>query len=187
MLGMLFLKNSILNLRRRKLIHDIDEFPFTLIRNGVILKIKARTKQLVTLPVIDPDIIEGYLPKIDAGPGVYLGQMLVSQKNGRIKIFLINVNFRDIEFTIPAVKLEEFDVINTAIHKEEVNYKNNTSSIIGSRVKESESCLKLEEINEQERNSLLMSIKKYSFQFKLKNDKLEGTNLVQHKIITTDE
>ena len=72
MLGMPFLKDSIIDLRRGLLIHDIGEFPFTLIPNGVILKIKARTKQLVTLPVIDPDIKEDYLPKIDAGPGVYM-------------------------------------------------------------------------------------------------------------------
>ena len=113
--------------------------------------------------------------------------MLVLQKNGRIKIFAINVNSRDIELTISAVKLEEFDVINTAIHKKKVHCKSNTSSIIDSRVKELESCLKLAELNEEGRDSLLTSIKKYSFQFKLKNDKLGGTDLVQHRIITTDE
>ena len=116
-----------------------------------------------------------------------MGEVLVLPKNGRMKIFAINVKSRDMELTIPAVKLEEFDVINTTIHKEKVHCKSNTSSIIDSRVKELESCLKLAELNEDERGSLLTSIKKYSFQFKLKNDKLGGTNLVQHRIITDEQ
>ena len=44
----------------------------------------------------------------------------------------------------------------------------------------------MDDLNEEEKESLFQSIKKISFQFKLKNDKLGSTPLVYHRITTTD-
>ena len=47
--------------------------------------------------------------------------------------------------------------------------------------------LKLEDLNEDEKLSLFEYIDDYLYQFHLPGDKLGATNVVTHKIVTTDD
>ena len=73
-LGMPFLADAIIYLKTKTIKHALDKFPFTTPPKRTTLYLKARTKQLVTLPVTNTDINEGYLPLMPIGPGVYLDE-----------------------------------------------------------------------------------------------------------------
>lgn len=51
-----------------------------------ILKIKARTRQVVEIPLQDEEI-KGYLPRIETGKGVFLGKALVQQQEKTVKLW----------------------------------------------------------------------------------------------------
>ena len=90
MLGMLFLPNSVINLQSKQIQNQLGTFSILDTKKSVDIKLKACTKQLITIPVKNPELKEGYLPLIPTGPGVYLGESLVSVANGRIKVYCIN-------------------------------------------------------------------------------------------------
>ena len=77
------------------------------------IKLPARHKVLVTLPVKRNELVSGYVQRIKAGPGIFLGEALVTPQNGKIKIFAMNATSEDIELTLPPIELEDFDILNT--------------------------------------------------------------------------
>ena len=114
MLGMPFLNNSIIDLQNKVIKHGLGGFPFSHNVKNNILNLKARTRQLVSLKVANPEMKEGYLPLIQTGPGVFLGESLVSVKNDQVRAFCINSTTRDVEIVIPPVQIEEFQIIEPA-------------------------------------------------------------------------
>ncbi|KZC14862.1 hypothetical protein WN55_07560 [Dufourea novaeangliae] len=72
-----------------------------------------RTKALITVPTtnINPS---GYVRRINTGPGIFVGEVLASQQNGSVKIYAINTTLDHIILTIPAIELEEFDIMPPA-------------------------------------------------------------------------
>ena len=74
------------------------------------LNLPARTKKLITLPV-KGNMIKAYLPRVNLGDGVFLGESLVTQENGHVKCFAINTTQDDIQITFPAPEIEEFETV----------------------------------------------------------------------------
>lgn len=70
----------------------------------------ARTKKLVSLITADNNISEGYLPKINAEQGIFIGENLVKSVNGQVKVFATNSTLRDVKLSIPPIKIEEVDL-----------------------------------------------------------------------------
>ena len=58
--------------------------------------LSARTRQVVPVEVTNPDIREGYLPLLDAGDDLFIGNALVSVKNGYCHVLAINTSSEDI-------------------------------------------------------------------------------------------
>ena len=105
---------------------------------------------------------EGYLPLINAGPGIYIGEVLVSPRQGNITIYSINTNTKDVELIIPPVKLEEFDIVNITNNKNHSKSEDNSLTSINARVEEFKTSLFMDDLNEEEKESLFQSIKKFS-------------------------
>ena len=78
MLGMPFLADSVIDLRTKIIKHTLGNFPLSTPPISRRLLLKARTKQLVTLPVTNTKIRDDYLPLLPTGADVYLGESLVT-------------------------------------------------------------------------------------------------------------
>ena len=149
------------------------------------IKLPARQKVLVTLPVKRNNLTSGYVQKIKAGPGIFLGEALVTPQDGKVKIFAINATSEDIELTLPSIELEDFDILN----QEKLKSSNNPLEEKSTHVKrmcDIVRLLDLKSLNEEEKGSLLQTLYKFPYQFHLLADKLGSTNVTTHKISTTD-
>ena len=78
------------------------------------IRLSARQKTLITLPIKGNNPKSGYMPRIRVGPGVFMGEALVTPQNGFIRVFEINTTSENIEITLPPIRLEEFDIIKPA-------------------------------------------------------------------------
>ena len=109
-LGMQFLKENgaILNLKNGQLIFDNDSLPLLEYHT---IHLPARTKKLIKIPISDASAKSGYLARIQAGPGVFLGECLATHKSDHAKVFAINSNPHDIVLTLAPVELEPCHVI----------------------------------------------------------------------------
>ncbi|KOC58850.1 hypothetical protein WH47_01712 [Habropoda laboriosa] len=68
-----------------------------------------RTKILIAVSTFSK-LKTGYVRQIDAGHGIFAGEVLASQRNNLVKLFVINSTFDHVTLTIPAIELESVDV-----------------------------------------------------------------------------
>ena len=73
------------------------------------LDLPPRTRTLITVPA-KGDNPSGYVRRLDAGPGVFIGECLASQQNGSVKLYAINTTCDHIMLTVPPIELEEFEL-----------------------------------------------------------------------------
>ena len=92
-LGMQFLweNKATLNFRNKELAFHGQYVPLS---GHYTIHLPARTKKLINIPVIDPLIKNGYLRRIEAGPGVFLGESLLSQHDGFVKTGALHLHTR---------------------------------------------------------------------------------------------
>ena len=70
---------------------------------------EARTKTLIKITIQNSTPSSDYIPKINAGPGIYMGECLVTNKNGKASVFAINSTSGDVNVIIPPLTLESYD------------------------------------------------------------------------------
>ena len=87
-LEMNFLKDGSIHLKRKEIEHSIGIFPFIPENKNINLQIKARMKQIVKVPVPNPEIKEVYLPLVDLGPWIFMGEVLVKVKEKKLLYFV---------------------------------------------------------------------------------------------------
>ena len=152
------------------------------------IKLPARQKVLVTLPIKNNELKTGYIRKIKAGHGIFLGEALVSPKNDFVKIFATNSTPEDTELTLPLVELEDFNIVN--LEKQRFN-KNDPFSektvAHAKRLCEIVKLLDIKHLNDEKKYNLLAVVNAFPYQFHLPTDKLGKTNVVSHKIKPSDE
>ena len=76
----------------------------------VVLTLKARTRCVVPIEVAKTRCKEGYLPLVDAGEGVFLGQAAVSNENGHCYVMAYNVGYEDVNIQIAPQEIEPFEI-----------------------------------------------------------------------------
>lgn len=133
---------------------------------------------------------------VPAGPGVFLGEALVTVVSGNINLSCYNCTARDIEFSVSPVTFQEFEIHKPTVDSEKTEViikeikgksKKNIKKIApDNRFARLINELHLENLNEEEKISLIKAFKKYPFQFCLKGDKLGCTNMIKHIINTVD-
>lgn len=84
-------------------------FPFT---RREVVRLPARSRAVTHVRVINSDVSEGYIPRLPAREGVYLGDAIVRNQNGKAYMYAINTTSEDIEITVPVVELQPVDIIN---------------------------------------------------------------------------
>ena len=158
------------------------------LRTGVSVSLPPRMKTLITVPVKNIERQEGYIRRLDTQPGVYIGEVLVSQENGLVRIFAINTNHDSVTLSIPPVELEEFIEIPPSPRSARTGNPNQErSKADAARLVQLTKFLDMQDLSDSEQASILEIVKEFPYQFYLPSDQLNSTTKIQHKIVTTDE
>ncbi|KAH0553330.1 hypothetical protein KQX54_001127 [Cotesia glomerata] len=112
-IGMSFLtkQQALLSFKEKlpsSLILENEEIPFC---KHPSFDLPPRTRKSIKIPVKNYNLEEGYIKRIDCGPGIFVGEAVVKPKDGHIKIFAINCTHHPVNLTIPPVELEDFEVL----------------------------------------------------------------------------
>ena len=181
--GMPFLKHGSINLKQKIIDHPLGVFPFSLENKNRRIELKPRIKELITLAVQNLEIGEGYLPRLDLGPGIYLGETLVRVKEGVVKLYCTNATATNVELIILFVVLEEFE---TAELKNKKERKQKVKDQDRERMEQLIEILNISDLNTEETVSLVSVISEFPNQFYPPGDRLGCTNAIKHKINLTD-
>ena len=71
--------------------------------------IQLLARQIILADVLNPDIKEGFLPRQNIHPNIFLGDALVKNENGKALVMCVNTSNEEIKIDTPLVKIEEFD------------------------------------------------------------------------------
>ena len=98
----------------------------------------------------------------------------------------MNSSNQQVNLTIPPVELEEYSLIYPPINSTRDPSLPNKETKRASRFSQILKLIDFSDLNDKERGSLFHVLLDYSKQLYLPSDKLGSTNIVTHKIITTD-
>lgn len=109
-LGNRFLQDHAANVdyKNKCLHYDNTKIPFTEIVN---IKIKGRTISPFYVNVTNPEKQYGYIPLVTPTKGLYYGNAIVTNVNGRAYLPIINTTEVNYKLEIPSVELEDFEAI----------------------------------------------------------------------------
>lgn len=152
--------------------------------NDEIITLPARTRKQVFVRVANPEIKYGYVPKLNAGPQVYLGNAVVSNHHGVAYLYAINSSGEDIELAIPTVKIYPFDELSQ--RKESIKIHSDSGKR-EDRIGKILRLLRLEHLNEEEKLNVTRLVTNHAERFQLPEERLGSTNTLKHRILTTDD
>ena len=146
----------------------------------------ARTKTLVQVTIQNPTRSTGYIPRINAGPGLLMGECLVANKNGKTHLFAINSTAEDINVIIPPLTLELYDSTRKPIRSIKVINNAEAENGLQHRINRIIELLNIADLDSIEQDSVRKLVTQFPCQFHLPGDMLSKTSMVAHKIPTTD-
>lgn len=111
-LGNQFLQDhaASVNFKDKCLHYDDMRIPFTEINK---IKIRGRSVTPFYVNVTNPEIVNGYVPLTIPAKGLYYGNAIVTNMNGKAYLPIINTTEIDYKLEIPSVELEGFDIVKT--------------------------------------------------------------------------
>jgi len=83
--------------------------PFAL-RETIV--VPGRSSTTLCLRVTNSEISEGYIPRLSVGQGIYFGDAVVTNRNGKVYTRITNTNNSDIRLEIPSIELQEIEKIS---------------------------------------------------------------------------
>lgn len=93
---------------------------------------------MMHVKIANPELKERYVPRLNVTEGIYLGDALVTVKDDKAYLQVINTNKEEEEVYIPTIKIYKFEI------NIEMNTNSNTNS----------SCLKNSTLNSNSSNSI---------------------------------
>lgn len=139
--------------------------------------IESRTRKLISMTVTNPEIQQGYLKKLDLGPGIYAGEAVFTVQENRIILPITNTTNKSTCINVGAVTLDEYQTA-------EPEWESDPPE---SRKTSVEDLLRLDHLNQEEKESVLQLTRKNADRFHLPGQPLGFTNKIQHQIRTTDD
>lgn len=185
------------------------KYPFEKSENldNDVTYIPARSESTFMVKIKNSEIKEGYIPRLKIYKGVYAGECLVRNHNGRAYMRVYNTTNDEIGVKIPILNIYECEKIQES-SDQNINFGNNKSNSeklnvnsvmvtkIVNHMKEVESndrfeeikeLLRLDHLGQKERNHVEILIKKYADRFYIPGEPLESTKNYQHKIPVTSD
>uniref|UniRef100_A0A6V7LZN9 RNA-directed DNA polymerase n=1 Tax=Bracon brevicornis TaxID=1563983 RepID=A0A6V7LZN9_9HYME len=156
----------------------INGVEFKFLRGRKPIKIEARTEKLTWIELEDLGSDIGVISKREVQDGVFLGQCLTKGKDGRAIVCVINTTERDVYLDIPRVELETLPSCDTldVMQLGGISQRN--------RIKLLHENLRLDDLNEEERSSILEILEEYNSTVQLPGDSPGITNHLEHAIPT---
>lgn len=147
-----------------------------------------RALTLITVPIKNKEQKEGYLKRIDAGPGIFLWEALVRPENGVAHVYAVNSTPVHVQLSIPPIELTECETLDVPpdLSRASVPRKEKRRARVA-RLDELHKVLKLSTLNEEEQTAIMEVISEFPDQFRLSGDKLGCTDVISHKITTTHD
>ena len=160
-----------------------------------ILRIKARTRQPITIDVSNSEVSEGYLPRLDTPRGLYIGETAATTQNGKCHVLAINTTEREIEFSLSPQEVIPFDFcefpgeeFSDSETKEFPKYpQEELGGDYPDRVKRVIQALHMSHLSPEEKEYVFHWAEDYADIFHLNGEKLTFTHLIQHRIPTIDD
>ena len=75
--------------------------------------VPKRSSVPCSINIANPEIKEGFIPKIEPIKGVHFGNAVVRNHKGRGYMRVINTTSRDYEFTTPTMVIKEFESLTS--------------------------------------------------------------------------
>lgn len=170
------------------------------------LTIPARSRTTLQIHVAN-SVTTGYIPRIQLDDDIYLGDAVVTNRNGRAYVGIINATKEDYKMVIPTVELQEIESYATTCPPQIANKFNKnlqhpendegkTQHIMSITQQDSggnhraetiKGLLRLNHLNREEAAHVNKLINNNSDLFWLSTDKLHSTNVLTHKIPTIND
>lgn len=143
----------------------------------------ARSKILIKLSTTNPLKSGGYAERLNAGPGIFIGDVLVFSSNGKCQLYAFNTTVRDVILSIPPVQLQDFYALTSGY----LPLKHKVQLEINRRVEILKNLVDLTDFNAKESASIFKILREYLYQFHLPGDKLRFLEDIEHRIRTTTD
>lgn len=180
-LGADFLNKNkcILDFKEKSLKFDYKNTKFTFklteINNCSKLILPPRAEKICTLNFESYCDNDYFCPSNEIHPGVFVASSIISIKNEKAPISIVNTTDSHLEIDFPKLIPESLNLFN-------IFNLSSWSNPIESRLKNLENILNLDHLNSEEKSSILNICRKYNDVFYLSGDKLETANIVSHEI-----
>lgn len=196
-LGSDFLEDvSVIDLENKAVRWQGVQIPFSQ-RDTVVIPARSRTTFFVK--VKNPSVQVGYIPRLRACKGIYLGNAAVENRDGRAYLQAINTNDIDHELVVPTLELQEIEQISMNDQQCQTTITQEILTITGTKdeglknpgngacTDDIRKLLRLEHLNREETNDVASLINEHNDLFRLPGDNLGHTSVIAHRITTTDE
>ena len=196
-LGSDFLRDATnIDLKNRFVLWHGIQIPFA--QNETVV-IPARSRATFYVKISNPELQTGYIPKLSVCEDIHLGNAIVTNRDGRAFVRAINTGNIDRELIVPTVELQEIEQLRTEKPNDAPKCRitkpdEETCAIFPmthtadeDRTLKVRSLLRLDHLNKEEGQHVDDIIQAHNDLFRLPGDKLEHTNIISHKIATTDE
>lgn len=113
------------NYKSNQLEWDNVKIPF---ESKEILTIPARSNSQIYIQIANPELKEGYVPKLNLVDGVYLGNALVTVRDGKAHLRVINTTEEDYDVFVPTIQIFEFNESTNSTSNSSSNLNSNSNS-----------------------------------------------------------
>ena len=154
----------------------------------IMYTIPRRSRQLVQLEVVNKDLSEGYLPRVDVGyEDVYLGEGIVKvQESGVCHVMAINTRDEDVSIEVDAKELIPFEYAALDFEpgaEGDIPVKADNPVVDrDARVQILRDIIQTKHLNDEEKENVDKLLEDFPQIFLLPGDPLPCTNAVEHLI-----
>lgn len=152
-------------------------------RTGPVATIELgpREERILRIKVADTSLREGIVEKQELQEGVYLPEALVSVRNSSCLISVLNTREEAVSIQKPQIKVEQIPQLSTS-PEQTVRKVEQVSSKAKSRISLLKENLRLDHLNDVEKQSVTEVCCAYNDIFHLPGDQLTYTDTIRHQI-----
>ena len=143
---------------------------------NTIITLPARSEVIIPVNIIS-EFDSGIIPKLELQDQVFISETLTNKQNQFV--FAINLKETPVDISIPNVEFEIFEEQNSVQILQITKGQNRFSHL--------KSKLRLDHLNEIEKDSIIDICKNFNDLFFLEGDNLSITNAIKHKIPTNTQ
>ena len=147
----------------------------------------ARARKKIEINLLPTELQTGYIPRLKTPENIFIGNAIVTNHDQKCYVMATNSYEEDAEIEIPPQILEPFEIPDESEDFFESDYSENENLLPQDRLKQIIDMLRLDHLNEEEKEHVKKLVSEYSQLFHLPGDKLPATGVLQHTITTTDD